>query len=187
MKPPVYKDLPPQDPPLTFIIPYDKGLPFNPLHVCRNDTVLIIYGGATIGHKRIKGAQLAKTEWLVFLDADGIYPKDFALKVKRAIKRYGRFYPAMMAWREHPAFAVYPRPLESGLIVRRDVFLERTKNYPDDMPYFRGFKTDIVEYFHDAVVLKCPDCPRYYHPTSKDEKETLKAIPILLTPILALI
>jgi len=147
-------DLPPTEPPISAIIPYCPPYPFNPLAVCENDEVLIVEGGESIGDARIKGAEAAKFEWLIFLDADGVYPHDFILQVKRYINQIG--YPILGANRVGGFGNFFWNVYESGLIVQKDVFMEITEKYMatdrrSDVGDF--FVTDVkripVEYYHD--------------------------------------
>jgi len=169
MKYPVAKDLPAYNPPVSLIIPYDEGLPFNELHACKNDEVLIVLNGNSIGEKRIAGAMKARNEWLVMLDADGNYPRDFIPRVKEAINRLG--FPLMMAVRTNLPVA---RLLESGMVVRKDYFLKKTLRYPCGKWRNPKMRTDVYECFkHEPYVLIDAF---YSHPLSTDEKRVLNAL-----------
>jgi len=147
-------DLSATEPPISVIIPYCPPYPFYPLSVCENDEVLIVEGGESIGDARIKAAEEAKFDWLVFLDADAVYPHDFILQVKRYINQTG--YPILGATRTGGFGNLFWNVLESGLIVRKDIFLAITEKYVatdrrSDVADF--FVTDVeripVEYYHD--------------------------------------
>jgi len=147
-------DLPATEPPITAIIPYCPPYPFYPLSVCENDEVLIVEGGESIGDARIKAAEEAKCEWLVFLDADAVYPRDFILQVKYWINQTR--YPILGANRVGGFGNFFWNVHESGLIVQKDVFMEITEKYMatdrrSDVADL--FVTDVkripVEYYHD--------------------------------------
>ena len=164
----VIKDLPPIKPPVSVIVPYDRGIGMNPIHVCKNDEVIFVLRGTSIGMKRIEGVKRASYDWTVNIDADGTYPREFIPQVKEAIRLYGAEHPVMMGVR---LGGLMPPStlLESGLIVRKDVFLIKTSTYREE----RGFWTDVARWLSDDYMI----VPAfYYHPPSKDEIRSLKAL-----------
>ena len=62
---PVYYDLPYTSPSISVIVPYKEGTIFNPIHVCKNDEVIVITGGECIGEARITGAKKSINKWIV--------------------------------------------------------------------------------------------------------------------------
>ena len=170
-------------PPVSVIIPYKIGEKFNPIWICRNDEAIIVLGGPTIGHARIAGAKAAKYEWLVFADADAVYPKDYILQLKDylattkakvlAAKRKGGFGDIFFDVHEH------------GLIVRKSEFLKRTARYPEGVRIANG-RTDIADLFRDAEKIPV----EYYHGFTKGEKKfivvaaTTAAAVVLLTGLM---
>lgn len=161
----IHYELPETEPPVTIIIPYKHGEKFNPVYVCKNDQVMIITTGETIGHARISGAKNAWNDWLVFMDADALYPKDYILKVKKYIRELGNKNPILAATRRGGYGDLFFNVHEHGLIVRKDVFLERTRNYPKGVRY-AGKRTDIADYFRDAVKIPV----EYFHDFTKGER-----------------
>jgi len=159
---------PPMEPAVSIIIPYAEGEPFNPIYVCANDELLIAKGGESIGHARIEAAQQARNKWLVFMDGDAVYPPDYIPNIKYYIRAYG--WPVMAAKRKGGFGDLFFQVHEHGLIVRKDVFLERTKNYPEGVKQL-GKRTDIADYFRDAVKIPV----EYYHSYTKGEKAAVAA------------
>jgi len=152
-------DLPTTEPSITAIIPYCSPYPFYPLSVCENDEVLIVEGGESIGDARIKAAEEAKFDWLVFLDADAVYPYDFILQVKRYINQTG--YHILGATRTGGFGNFFWNVLESGLIVRKDIFLAITEGY-----VATDRRSDVAVLFLD----KAERIPvEYYHGLTHEE------------------
>ena len=150
------------DPPVTVIIPYKPGDRFNPIHVCRNDEVLVVTGGRSIGEARIAGAKAARNRWLIFMDADAVYPPEYIPNIKSWIRILK--YPIMAATRRGGYGNIFTKVYEHGLIVRRDVFLMRTRNYSES--WWRGRGTDVSGYFGDAIRIPVV----YYHSFTGWEK-----------------
>ena len=171
---------PPMEPAVSVVVPYAEGKPFNPIYICANDEVLIAKGGESIGHARIEAARQAKNEWLIFMDADAIYPPDYIPNIKYYIGTYG--FPIMATKRKGGFGDLFSQVLEHGLIARKNVFLERTKNYPEGV-WWRGGRTDVVGYFRDAVKIPV----EYYHSFTTDEKAGLSALLGLLIISIALL
>ena len=171
MEYPVHAVLPAAEPPVSVIIPYREGKVFNPVYVCVNDEVLVVEGGESIGHARIEGARHAANEWLLMMDSDAVYPKDYVPLVKSYIRRYGSEYPVMSARRRGGFGNTFTKYYESGLIVRKDVFLSRTECYPFGLVW-RGRRTDVWGYFEDAVPIDVT----YYHDFTTDEKKLLASL-----------
>jgi len=170
---PIYYKYDETEPPVTVIIPYKQGEPFNPIYLCKNDQVLVITTGETIGHARILGAKKALNEWLVFMDGDAIYPEDYIIQVKKYIREYN--YPILATTRRGGYGDIFFNVHEHGLIVRKDVFLERTKNYPHGVRP-AGRRTDIADYFRDAKKIPV----KYYHGYTKGEKAYTRAVSLVL-------
>jgi len=155
-------------PSVSVIIPYRIGEKFNPIWICSNDEAIIVLGGWTIGHARIAGAKVAKYNWLVFMDADAIYPLDYILKIKDYIKRVKKTVLATIRTGgfDNIFFDVH----EHGLIVHRDEFFKRVLHYPQGVRQ-AGRRTDIADYFRDAVKIPV----KYYHGFTKGEKRLIVA------------
>ena len=151
--------LPTQEPAISAIIPYgSEEHQFNEISLCENDEASIIEGGESIGHARIAGVESAKHDWLVFMDADATYPKDYISAIKQWVRgtehsvlattRTGGF--GSMLWSVH----------ESALITRKDAFLERTVGFHandirKDIAYlFQDAHKIPVEYHHDLTTLE---------------------------------
>jgi len=171
------------EPPVSIIMPYNlERIPY-PIAICENDEGIIIVGGKSIGHARIEGAKKAKNEWLIFVDSDAMYPPNYVPEIKKYIREYGNKYPIMATKRKggllsNPPFHrqfVY----EHGLIVRRDVFFERVKNYPENVPR----QYDIGGYFKDAVPIPV----EYYHGPTYGERTILSTLLSLAIPFTLII
>ena len=152
--------LPPEEPPISFIIPYKQGNIFNPIYICENDEAIIVEGGKSIGHARIIGAKLAKNNWIVQMDSDAFYPKNYVYSIKYFIKKIGNKYPIMGTIRKGGFNNVIWNPYDHGLVVKKDIFLEKTKNYNET-----GHR-DIAKYFQNAYIIPV----YYYHNLTKGEK-----------------
>lgn len=122
---------------LSVIIPYREDQPV--IQPPRGNETLWMNSDLGIGEQRIKGSLEASHEWLVHVDADGYYPPDYLEKVREAIAsgKYPYGFFCQRAGRFYPTYG------EAGLVVRRDFFLERTKNF---MPNHR---LDISSLFYD--------------------------------------
>jgi len=175
---PVYKVLPATEPPVTCIIPYAEGEKFNPIYICENDEALVVLGGESIGHARIEGAKAASNNWIVMMDADAIYPTDYIPRIKEYIREFG--YPVMAAKRLGGFDDLIFKVHEHGLIIRKDVLLERCANYPEGVR-LRGSRTDIADLFRDAVKIDV----EYYHGFTKGEKSAIAILGLarILAPI----
>ena len=154
------------EPPVSIIMPYNlERMPY-PIFMCKNDEGIIVLGGKSIGDARIAGAKKAKNEWLIFVDSDAIYPPNYILEVKEYIRKQGDKTPIMATKRLGGLFSNPPAhrlfAYEHGLIVRKDVFFERIKEYPKDA---KG-RADIGFYFKDAVPIPV----KYYHGLTYGEK-----------------
>ena len=168
------------EPPVSIIMPYNlERMPY-PIFMCKNDEGIIVLGGKSIGHARIAGAKKAKNEWLIFVDSDAIYPPNYILEVKKYIRKQGDKTPIMATKRLGGLFSNPPAhrlfAYEHGLIVRKDVFLERIKRYPENATR----RMDIGSYFRDAVPIPV----EYYHGPTHGEKAILLAILGLSIPLL---
>ena len=165
------------EPPVSIIMPYNlERMPY-PIFMCENDEGMIVLGGKSIGHARVAGAKKAKNEWLVFVDSDAIYPPNYILEVKEYIRKQGDKTPIMVAKR---LGGLFPNPpphrryvYEHGLIVRKDVFFERVKEYPEDAIR----RMDIGPYFRDAVPIPA----EYYHGLTHGEKTVLLTLLTMLS------
>lgn len=152
--------LPTQESAITAIIPYGgEEHQFNEILLCENDEAIIIEGGESIGHARIAGAKSAKHDWLVFMDADAIYPIDFLPSVKHQIEELGEQYPVLSAQRVGGYGNTFWQAPEHGLITRKNVFLDRVAGYTNgqrkDIAYlFQDAHKIPVEYHHDLTTLE---------------------------------
>jgi len=156
-------ELPPKDPPVSIIIPYLCSEPYNPIYVCSNDEVIVVFGGESIGEARITGAKVATNDWIIQTDADAVYPPDYIPKIKDYITKTD--YPILCTVRRGGFGTLFFKVHESALVVRKDVFLERTKNYPQGVR-LAGRRTDVADLFRDAKQIPV----EYYHGFTKGEK-----------------
>jgi len=145
---------------ITVIIPYAQGEPIGKPPV-GDETLWITDENLGIGEKRIKGAKMARFEWLVMADSDGYYPDDYIPKIKRAILS-GKYPKGFFTVRE--GGILHRSKLESGLVVRKDVFLERVKSFEPD------HRRDVWGLFNDLPVV---EHIRYYHGLTESEKKHL--------------
>ena len=169
----------PTYPAVSVIMPFNLERTPNPIMLCENDEGIIVIGGQSIGHARIRGAKEAKNKWLVFVDSDAWYPPEYILQVKEYIRKLGEEHP-ILATKRYGGLLSNPPPhkayvYEHGLIVRKDVFLERVKNYPENAPR----RTDIGGLFKDAYPINVP----YYHPATHGEKTLLTTLISLTIPL----
>jgi glycosyltransferase involved in cell wall biosynthesis len=154
---------------ITVIIPYKEGEPIGKPPV--GDEVLWIDSGLGIGEARIKGALEAKYDWLVMADADGYYPDDYIQQVKQVILS-GK-YPNGFYTNRRGGFG---NCHESGLIVKKDFFLERVKGFVPD------HRKDVYDLFRD---LPLEPSILYWHPLTETEKGgVLTAGKVLLLALL---
>jgi len=153
-------------PSVSAIIPYKIGEEFNKIWICSNDEAIIVLGGETIGHARIAGARVAKNKWLVFMDADAIYPKDYILKIKDYIWKIRK--PVMATIRLGGFNNIFFDVHEHGLVVHKDEFFNRVKCYPRGVRQ-AGKRTDIADYFRDAAKIPV----KYHHGFTKGEKRAI--------------
>ena len=153
--------LPPQEPPITVIIPYGgEEHQFNEISLCENDEGIIIENPAVIpiGEARIKGAKEAKHDWLVFMDADAVYPKDYISAIKQQIQETK--HPVLATIRTGGFGSVLWPVHESALIARKGIFLERTAGFStndirkDIGNLFQDAHKIPVEYHHDLTTLE---------------------------------
>jgi glycosyltransferase involved in cell wall biosynthesis len=164
--------LPYKDPPISAIVPYKCGKPLNKIWVCENDEVIVVRGGPSIGHARIAGAKHAKNEWIVQLDSDAVYPPEYILLVKHYIRELGETYPIMCTRRVGGFGNLFWNVIESGLVVRKDIFLQRGEQFLKSRRTwaFSGEgRYDVGDYFHDAQPIPV----YYYHPLAISEKIAL--------------
>ena len=179
---PIYIKYSAVEPAVSLIIPYASGKPFNPIYICENDEAIVVEGGDSIGHARIEGARAASNEWLLMMDSDAVYPEDYVLIAKEFIREYGDKYPVMSAKRKGGFDELFTKFYESGLIVRRDVFLERTKYYPRGLLWV-GRRTDVWGYFTDNVKIDL----EYYHDFTTNEKKLVSALIIAPAIIISML
>ncbi len=169
------------EPPVTIIIPHKCGKPLYPITANLNDEVIIVRGGKSIGHARIEGAKAAKNDWLVFMDSDAIYPQDYVTKVKYFIRNYQ--YPIMRTVRTG-GLRTIPF-LESGLVVRKDVFLDRVRDYQGTWYFGEGRKDVGYLFKRDAKLIPV----KYHHSWTELEKKaynTFKSVAGFITTTYAL-
>jgi len=166
---PIKSLLKPEEPPVSIIMPYRYGEELNPLSICANDELIIVFGEKTIGHARIRGARESSYDWLVIVDSDAIYPDNYIPQVKYYIRECGDKYPVMCSIRKG-GFGMISPANEHGLIVRKDVFLERVETFLEsgETRAFSGEgRADIGKYFYDAKHIPV----YYYHTYTKGEKK----------------
>jgi len=149
---PVYFSFSGLTPAISAIIPYKEGEPFNSIFLCENDEALIVTGGESIGQARIAGTREARNEWLVFMDADAVYPPNYILQIKNWLRRSPS---SMMSTIRRGGFGEFAwRVYEHSLVVQRRVFLKRVEGYTplaereDIGGLFQDAKKIPVEYFH---------------------------------------
>ena len=150
---------------ITVVIPYREGEPVG--RPPEGDETLWMNSDLGIGEQRIKGAQQARYDWIVFVDADGYYPDNYITDIEDAINS-GEYPDGFWCVRRGGFTRSY---LESGLVVRRDLFLERVKHF------ITNHRRDIGELFED---LPTNDEITYRHGLTKREKGVLVAIVIFL-------
>ena len=171
--------LPEQDEPsVSVIVPHKCGEPLNRFYIESNDEYIVVRGGRCIGEARLYGAKLAKNDWIVQIDGDGYYPYDYIIKVKDNIRAYGDTYPVMCARRVGGFGHFFWPVIESGLIVRKDIFIERTsyvENTSRTWSLSGGNRADIGTKFTDAKAVDV----YYYHPLTKGENMLLLSLPLI--------
>jgi len=158
-----------EEPPVSVVVPHKSGEPFNDLYLCENDELIIVRGGSSIGDARIAGAEAAENEWIVQLDADAIYPPEYILRVKHYIREFGDEIFVMCARRKGGFGNLFWSCLESGLVARKDAFLERSKSFFARTKWYTGRRKDVGLEFQDAVPIPV----YYYHGLTKGEKSGL--------------
>ncbi len=127
---------------LTVIIPYRKDQSIgNPP---KGDETIWMDSGLGIGEQRLKGALKASHEWLIHVDADGHYPPDYVERVREAIAS-GKYPNGFFCQRGGKPYVTYG---EAGLVIRRDLFLERTKKF------YPNHRLDVSPLFHDLPIVK---------------------------------
>lgn len=157
---------------ITVIIPYKAGQPiYNPP---KGDETLWIDEGLGIGEARIEGARRARYDWLIMADADGDYPADYVDRVRKTIIS-GR-YPLGFRTTRRGGFTRVG--VESGIVVRKDVLLERTEGFVPD------HRKDIMYIPHIFDDLPLVEDIRYVHGLTKDEKNQLLAAGVLFALVL---
>ena len=149
----------------TVIIPYKEGEPIR--DPPEGDETLWIDSDLDIGEARIKGALEASNEWLIQVDADGHYPDDYIEKIRDAIAS-GEYPDGFWCIRRGGLKRTY---MESGLVVHRELFLERVKDF---VPNHR---LDVGSLFND---LPINDEITYWHGLTKNEKSGVLLLLILL-------
>jgi len=166
------KFLPPEQPPVSVVIPYKCGNEFNDIYVCENDEVIVVTGGYSIGHARIAGALHSENDWLVHMDSDAVYPNDYMILVKRYIREFGEEYKIMCARRKGGFGNLIFRNHEHGMVVRKDVFLDRSVKYLNKLSSERS---DVGRFFRDAKIIPVD----YYHGFTKGEKTAVFAVGVV--------
>ncbi len=151
---------------VSVVIPYREGESIG--RPPEGDETLWMNSDLSIGEQRIKGAQQARYDWIVFVDADGYYPDNYITDIEDAINS-GEFPDGFWCVRTGGFTRTY---LESGLVVRRTLFLERVKRF---LPNHR--RRDIGDLFED---LPTNDEITYRHNLTKREKGALAAVVICL-------
>ena len=110
----------------------------------QGDETLWMNSDLGLGEQRMRGAQKASHEWLVHVDADGYYPPDYVEKVRVAIAS-GKYPDGFFCQRGGRPYVTYG---EAGLVVRRDLFLERTEKF------FPDHRLDVSSLFYDLPIEK---------------------------------
>lgn len=150
---------------LTVIVPYRVDEPIGV--VPEGDETLWMDSNLGIGEQRIKGAQQSMHDWIVFVDADGVYPEDYIEKIREAINS-GKYPDGFWCVRRGGFKRAY---LESGLVVRRDLFLMRIQGFIPD------HRIDVGSLFND---LPINDEITYRHGFTRNEKKGLMLLLLLL-------
>jgi len=167
-KPVIKSILGPAEPSVSVIMPYKEGEVLNPLNICYNDELIVVLNEKSIGHARIRGVLESTFDWIVSVDSDAVYPDSYITDIKYYIREYE--YEIMCATRRGGARHFLAPAHEHGLIVRKEVFLERVEEFykSDITKAFTGEgRADIGKYFHDAVRIPV----KYYHKFTKGEKK----------------
>jgi len=117
------------------------------------------------------------------MDADAVYPIDYVPRVKEWIVKIGDEHPVLCATRRGGFGHLFFPNHEHGLIIRRDVFLERTKDYPNNIPpiHRHGKRTDVAPLFRDAVRIPV----EYYHGFTTGELQALGLGTIIVSTIVS--
>lgn len=158
---------------ISAILPYLPGLPRNPIPP-GYDELLEDDRPGNIGLKRIAMAKKARYSWLVFLDADAVYPKDYFYRIKRVITICEEVGLKGFRTRRYGGFGVLGN-VEASLVVRKDEFLKRVEEYNPEY-------LDVGYLFEDLPVI---DYVGYYHGLTKGERTALAMVSAFtITPLL---
>lgn len=109
----------------------------------QNDESILVDHCPSIGQARIKGTLKSSHDWILMTDSDGTYPKDFIDQVRAKIE--SNVYPIGFWCTRRGGFV--SNWLESGLVVRKDIFLERTSDY-----FPTSERDDIGRFFYDLPI-----------------------------------
>ena len=151
---------------LTVIVPYRRGEPIG--EVPEGDETLWMDSHLGIGEQRIQGAQQSTYEWIVFVDADGVYPRDYIETIREAIHS-GTYPDGFWCVRRGGFQRAY---LESGLVVRRALFLMRIHGFRPN------HRLDVGRLFND---LPINDDITYRHGLTRNEKKALLLLLLFLS------
>ena len=143
---------------LSVIVPYRVGEPVG--EPPEGDETLWMDSQLGIGEQRIRGALEASHEWLVHVDADGRYPDDFLERIRGSIAS-GEYPDGFWCVRRG---GFQRSHLESGLVVRRALFLERVQGFAPD------HRRDVGRLFTDLPVN---EDVAYRHGLTLGEKRAL--------------
>ena len=154
--------LPAQEPSITAIIPYGgEEHQFNEISLCENDEAFVVEGKG-IGEAQIAGAENAKNEWLVFMDADAIYPEDYISQIKNEIQKT---QDVVLVTKRKGGFGdTFAKVRGSNLAIRKGIFLDKAVQFKTkfngrtDFSFFPNVFSDAhkipIEYHHDLTTLE---------------------------------
>ena len=161
-------------PAVSAILPYKEGMALNPLTLCHGDELVMITGGGgreySIGYARIIGAEIASHNWLLFLDGDATYPRDYVVQVKKQIQRGVTTFGTR---RRGGLGHLFWKVREHGLVTERRFFLARTQEFKRS--HIAG-RADIGPYFQDLPIVEID----HYHGFTKLEKKIVGSIGSIL-------
>lgn len=122
--------------PVSIVLPHKEGDILNvPVHDVEDECLVI--EGLGSGEGRVAGAERAVNEWLILADADASYPKDYVSKAKTIIA--SEKYPIGFKARRIGGLPT-SQTHEAGTIVRRDIFLARTKGFVPNGRWDVGYR-----------------------------------------------
>ena len=161
-------------PPVSVIMPYKYGEPLHPMHIQSNDEVIIVMGAPSIGYARLIGAMMASNDYIIQTDADAIYPMYYIDAAKKYINMYDYDF---MFTRRLGGFNNKLWPvIESGIICKKEAFVNTTKDILKSNPYNSWSMTgkrrlDVLDFILKDNKYSKAIVPLYYrHGLAKTEE-----------------